>query len=148
MCSETVPRALVLQPDRSRCLAAVTCSKTTFLLCLIPFMGWAHGKLCFHGQFESTRAWWDHRPDCSGLLSSWTVSHTKEGGAGRHRRDRRGSRTGMLTFEQVWYLHHLFRSSHIGNEETARWAGTFLGEGPLFSFARGILRPCRPMGKP
>lgn len=62
--------------------------------------------------------------------------------------DRRGSRTGMLTFEQVWYLHHLFRSSHMGNEETARWAGTFLGEGPLISLARGILKTCRPMGKP
>ena len=76
-------------------------------------------------------------------------SLTHQGGGNRKTReeqkvmDRRGSRTGMLTFEQVWYLHHLFRSSPSGNEETARWAGTFLGEGPLISLAREILRTCR-----
>ena len=74
---------------------------------------------------------------------------THQGGGNRKTRegrkvtDRRGSRTGMLTFEQVWYLRHLFRSSHSGNEETARWAGTFLGEGPLISLAREIPRTRR-----
>lgn len=45
-------------------------SSRTFLLRLVPLMGWTPGRLCEHGQFGRTRSWWRHCPDYAGHAST------------------------------------------------------------------------------